>query len=73
MSSNYQSAIRATPPPTRVSRADITTEIARGMIKQEAKARAEKTERLRALRLANEAAEAKAAAKAEAKAEAKKK
>lgn len=67
MSSSYLATIKAAPPPTRISKADITTEIANGIIKQQAKARAEKTARLRALRLAKEAAEAKAAAKAEAK------
>jgi hypothetical protein len=64
MSPQYQAALRATPGQTRISKADITDEIARGIIESETKARRAKTERLRALRLAQEATEAKAAEQA---------
>lgn len=64
MSSRYQAALKMTPTQTRISKADVTTEIARGIIESEAKARTAQIERLRALRLEKEAAEAKAAEKA---------
>ena len=49
---------KQTSPAGRASKADQITETVRGILADEAKARTEKTERLRALRLEKEAAEA---------------
>ena len=54
---------KQTSPAGRASKADQITETVRGIIADETKARTEKTERLKALRLEKEAAEAAARAK----------
>ncbi|HAC60206.1 hypothetical protein [Parvibaculum sp.] len=58
MSARSKALFKETPTQVRASKADQTTEIARQIAEKEAGDRAAKTERLRALRLEKEAAEA---------------
>lgn len=58
MSTRSKALFKETPTQVRASKADQTTEIARQIAEKEAGDRAAKTERLRALRLEKEAAEA---------------
>lgn len=64
MSARSKALFKETPAQARVSKADQTTEIARQIAEKEASDRAAKTEKLKALRLEKEAAEAVEAEKA---------